>query len=183
MKSLSDFDDVHSHSCRGPRIITNLNVLETPTTAPGEAWYSAGIHPWDTVESPSQEVWSWLEAMAADPRVAAIGECGLDALRGAPLDTQEQLFRRQLELAASVGKPVIVHCVRAWHRLLAMHAPRRYGIPMIIHGFRGKPALARQLLDDGYDLSFGTHHNAESYDHCPTPRRHRETDTEKQIWQ
>lgn len=180
MKKLEDFTDIHSHVCRGPEVITNLELLEVPSTAIGEAWYSAGIHPWQTSGPITPQVWNWLEAMAADPRVAAIGECGLDGLRGAPLDIQEEIFRRHLEIAAQAGKPVIVHCVRAWHKLLGMHAPRAAGVPMVIHGFRGKAALARQLLAQGYHLSFGARYNPEAYEHCPTPLRHRETDTE--IW-
>ena len=56
---------------------------------------------------------------------------------------------------------------------------RRRGIvlpPWIVHGFRGGPALARQLLDAGFDLSFGLRYNKESFDITPTERRYRETD-------
>ncbi|MBR6482078.1 MAG: hydrolase TatD, partial [Bacteroidaceae bacterium] len=45
-----------------------------------------------------------------------------------------------------------------------------------VHGFRGGPKLAEQLLDAGMDISFGLHHNADSLRLTPEHRRHFETD-------
>ena len=49
----------------------------------------------------------------------------------------------------------------------------RHGLSTV---FAGGPALARQLLDAGFDLSFGLRYNKESFDITPTERRYRETD-------
>lgn len=176
MKALAEFTDIHSHSRRGPVILTNLPLMGVPDTAHGEAWYSVGIHPWETATVIGPDVWGWLERTAADARVAAIGECGLDALRGAPLGDQESLFLRQAKLAGRLEKPLIIHCVRAWHRLLALRKELPDTVPLIIHGFRGKPELARQLLDAGFSLSFGTKYNPATMALCPPQRLYRETD-------
>ena len=91
--------------------------------------------------------------MAADPRVVAVGEAGLDAVRGGDAAIQEDVFVRQALLAEKVEKPLVVHCVRRYGRILELHkaiSPRQL---WIIHGFRGKPELARQLSAAGIGIS------------------------------
>ncbi|MCM1453080.1 MAG: TatD family hydrolase [bacterium] len=113
-----------------------------------------GIHPWDAGGlTPAR--WEWLEDAARAPQTVAIGECGLDALRGPSLDEQEEVFAAQARIATELGKPLIIHCVRAWDRLLRLNKELRGHSTWIVHGFRGKEALGRQLLDAGLRLSFG----------------------------
>lgn len=181
MKALADYTNIHAHAVSGKGIITNLDFADEPNTTDPEARYSAGIHPWSTFSPLPPEVWQWLERMANHPCVVAIGECGLDALRGAAMPLQEEIFLRQAKIAAMTGKPLIVHCVRAWHRLLALRKLLPAEPHPIIHGFRGKSPLARQLLEAGFDLSFGRWFNSEAFEMTPPGRRFRETDTEKSV--
>lgn len=176
MKSLCDFKDIHSHSHRGPDVITNLPLLGIPDTTPGQAWYSAGIHPWETCAPISEDIWSWLQTVAADCRVAAIGECGLDTLKGGPMPVQESVFLRQAIIASQYQKPLIIHCARAWHRLLALRKELPDNVPLVIHGFRGKPQLAEQLLGAGFGLSFGSKYNINTISMCPPGMAYRESD-------
>lgn len=175
---LHRFADIHSHSRRGSDVITCLPLPAMPDTPPGEAWYSVGLHPWDIgryVEQPD-DIKRWIEAAAADERVVAIGECGLDSIHrpAAPDELQEQLLLWQADVAVAVGKPLILHCAGRWHRLLAL--ARRMPPGSVIHGFRGKADTARQLLRAGYDISFGLRYNEQAYDAVPPERRYRETD-------
>lgn len=147
------FDDIHIHRRTGARMLTSIGPDDEITTALGEAWYSVGIHPWDTAEAPDELTWSRLEALAADPRVAAIGECGLDALRGGDAELQEKIFLRQAELAERTGKFMVIHCVRRYGRLMELRKAFKPRQRWIIHGFRGKPELARQLIAAGFELS------------------------------
>lgn len=71
--TLADFDDIHTHGRRGPSMITNIGPDDTVDTAYGEAWYSVGIHPWDT-ENLTPGIFDRLRLLASDPRVVAIGE-------------------------------------------------------------------------------------------------------------
>ncbi len=176
---INTFADIHTHGHTAPDIVTNLRPREQPSGTPGSAWFSAGIHPWDTARQLSPQDWEWLGDLAYSPRVVAIGECGLDALAGAPLSEQQTVFLKHAELAAEVGKPLIIHCVRAWHILLALKDRMPDNVRRIIHGFRGKPQLARQLLDAGFDLSYGRRYNRESFLSTPSARRFRESDTDK----
>lgn len=171
--------DIHTHNLEAlpPAVISVSPGVELDPAR----LYSVGIHPWDT------DAWdgdySELERLAALPNVVAIGETGLDALRGAPLDRQEEIFRRHVEIAARVGKPLILHVVKAWGRLLEI-AREEKGRPRpaplgVVHGFRGKAELARQLLAAGMDISLGERFNAEAARVIPAERLHYETDCSK----
>jgi len=79
-------------------------------------------------------------------------------------------------LAEQHHRPMTLHVVRAFDVMLALRKRLRPRQRWTVHGFRGKPALARQLLDAGFDLSFGLHHNPDSLAITPPDRRHFETD-------
>ncbi|MGH2513450.1 MAG: TatD family hydrolase [Candidatus Limnocylindrales bacterium] len=75
-------------------------------------WLDAavGVHPHDSA-SVDDAAWAGIVELAADPRVRAIGETGLDTDRGfAPFDAQLTNLRRNLALALATGKPAILHC-------------------------------------------------------------------------
>lgn len=170
-KALARYTDIHTHGPAAPGVIRNLDVFEEPQ--PGYN-YSAGIHPW---ESDGEKALEWFDRMAVHPQVVAIGEAGLDKLRGAAPDIQTRLFVHQARRAEEVAKPLIIHCVRAYGELLGLRRLLKPSQPWIIHGFRGKAALARQLLDAGFCLSFGTQYNPEAYAITPPERLYHETDT------
>lgn len=152
---LHRFADIHTHGRTGPAMVCSIEPDESLEGDYGSAWYSVGIHPWSTVDAVPEELFGRLEAMVADSRVVAIGEAGLDALRGGPAERQEAVFMRQAAIAEKVEKPLVVHCVRRYGRLMELHkafAPRQL---WIVHGFRGKPELARQLAAAGIGISLG----------------------------
>ncbi len=175
--------DVHTHRPDAPAgtAIINLPVetLRNPSTFQPRSGclYSAGIHPWQTASSDELDgLFEGLECLLSHPAVVAIGECGLDRLRGGSLDVQAEVLRRHLVLAERYVRPVILHCVRAFDLLLQIKKAQPISVPLIVHGFRGRAALARQLLDAGFDLSFGRHYQEEAYQATPPCRRWRETD-------
>lgn len=70
---------------------------------------TAGIHPHHAAELGSEQRLE-LAALAAEPEVVAVGECGLDYFRDlAPRATQRAAFQSQLELAVQLAKPVFLH--------------------------------------------------------------------------
>ena len=152
---LHSFNDIHTHGRTGPGVVCSIEPDEPMDGVPGSAWYSVGIHPWSTGHEVPEELFARLEAMVADGRVVAVGEAGLDALRGGPAQRQEAVFMRQAAIAEKTGKPLVVHCVRRYGRLMELHkafAPRQL---WIVHGVRGKPELARQLSAAGIGISLG----------------------------
>jgi TatD DNase family protein len=87
-----------------------------------------------------------------------------------------EAFEAQVELAEELKKPLILHVVHAADTILGLHkvlGPRQ---PWIIHGFRGKPALAEQYLSQGLRLSFGEHFSPDALRICPQGTFFAETD-------
>lgn len=175
--------DFHTHHLDAPAGRAIINVPQAWILQPERfdprpgALYSAGIHPWWTADTDEVAcMLRQLPTLLQHPQVVALGECGLDALRGAPLEDQEATFCRQIALAEQAGLPVTLHVVRTFDRLLRLHKTLRPTTTWTVHGFRGKPALARQLLQAGLDLSFGARRNEETYRLTPPQRRHDETD-------
>ena len=174
MHKLCDFEDVHTHRLdAGPAAIVNL---PEGADVPEEGYFSAGVHPWNSGRPDTAELMEWAARVAEHPRVVAIGETGLDALRGAPMEEQERLFRAHAELSERVGKPLIIHAVRTLQRLIELRRELRPTQEWVIHGFRGKPQTAQSLLRAGFSLSYGARYNAESFALTPPGRRYRETD-------
>jgi TatD DNase family protein len=76
---------------------------------PGVLWSTAGVHPHHASDYTAESDAS-IRRLAAEGRVVAIGECGLDYFRNfSPRDAQLAAFRAQLEVAAETGLPVFLH--------------------------------------------------------------------------
>ena len=96
------------------------------------------------------------------------------------MEWQEEVFLQHIALSERLGKPLIVHCVKALDRLLRLRREQKPTMPWMLHGFRGKPQQLRSLLDAGFYIGFGFHHNAESLRLCPAERLLLETDDQSQ---
>ena len=126
---------------------------ETLTIAHREpgVWAALGIHPHQAAD-PDAERLDELRELLADERAVAVGETGLDFYRDyAPRDRQRELFARQLEVAADLGKPVVVHTRAADEETAAALA--RFDGTVILHCF-SSPELLPVALDRGYFVSF-----------------------------
>lgn len=116
-------------------------------------YFTSGYHPWWLEDNLSVSQLAVLEDLYTHNKdCLGIGECGLDALRGLTLERQEENFIMQLEVASRCGAPVIIHCVRAFDRLLRLARTHRK-TPWVVHGFVRNKMLARQVLDQGIHLS------------------------------
>ncbi|AYF72930.1 TatD family deoxyribonuclease [Nocardia yunnanensis] len=101
-----------------------------------------------------------LEALAADPRVVAVGETGLDyywpgKLDGcAGIEDQVEGFRWHIELAKRLGKPLMIHNREADHDLLAVLLDEGAPETVIFHCFSSDANMANACVEEGYVLSF-----------------------------
>ncbi len=173
MKPITDFSDIHTHR---PDAGKNAVIcLPRLAPVPVSGYYSAGIHPWDT-DTAAEADFIWLAKAAALDNVVAIGETGLDALRGAPLQVQEEIFRRHIDISEACRKPLIIHAVRTINRIIELCRDIRPQSRWIIHGFRGKPEQARQLLHAGIDISLGAKYNPRVPEIVPAGHLFHETD-------
>jgi TatD DNase family protein len=86
---------------------------------------------------------------------AAIGETGLDFYRNlAPRDQQLASFREQIELALTLGKPLIVHCRDAFDAVHGLLESSGAGPQSVLHCWTGGPRWTRRFLDLGVTFSF-----------------------------
>ncbi|GAB4279100.1 MAG: TatD family hydrolase [Methylomicrobium sp.] len=154
---LGAFIDIHSHreKSRNGTVIISIDMSEIASRGPRHGFYSVGIHPWFIGRQDCAESLLKIERAASDSRMLAVGECGLDTLTGIPLVEQEKIFAAQIELAERCGKPLLIHCVRAFNELLRIKTSLKPTQPWIIHGFNNKASIASRLLERGCYLSLG----------------------------
>ena len=112
---------------------------------------SLEFHPWHLPETVS----ALPETFDDLNNFTALGEIGLDRLRGPALSVQQQYLIMLLQLASDCRKPVIIHCVRAFPELFAIL--KNFSLPWAIHGFRGKVELLEEIWERGGIVSF--HHS------------------------
>lgn len=114
---------------------------------------AVGVHPHDA-RTFSPEVLGDLARLAADPRVVAIGEIGLDFYRNlSPREVQVHAFRELLALAREVGKPVIVHDREAHKEVLSAleaHARAPGFRGGVLHAYSGDLEMAQKAVSLGY---------------------------------
>lgn len=142
---------------------------------PERGYFSVGLHPWDSATASDAEM-DEIKRMAADPRVIAIGETGIDKLQGGDIDKQIELLRRHIEISERCKKPLILHVVKAFPEIIQLRRQLNPCQRWIIHGFRGKPELARELLRHGFDISVGRQFNPAAVAIIPSDRLFHETD-------
>ena len=139
-------------------------------------FYSIGIHPWHIPKDNIEKELSLIEKCALLPGVKAIGECGLDKLCETDFELQKKVFSFHISISEKTGKPLIIHCVKSFDEIIFFKKKSQPAQAWIIHGFRGKPQQAKQLIRQGFYLSFGSNYNEQSIQNIPIERIFFETD-------
>ncbi len=170
---LEDTDDPY-HSC-----ILDVYPLEFEVAKESfiRHAFSCGIHPWYSEDSENQLI--YLKEIVSDPRIVAIGEAGLDKLKGPSYDIQIPVFKEHITLSEKLKKPLIIHCVKAWEELIRISQECNHTQPWIIHGYRGKPELTKRLINEGFMFSVGEDINVESMEIIPVESLFCETDEDE----
>lgn len=167
--------DIHTHH-PAPQPGAVISVVYDEFNPIEGQWYSVGIHPWNTSSMPTASQWADFKIIAAHPSVVAIGECGIDLLKGAPLFKQMIIFRKQIEISEDLKKPLILHDVKAHDVITGLKRELDITQKWLVHGFRYKPTVAKMLTDVGIYLSFGEKYNPESLKMVPREMLLAETD-------
>ena len=142
------------HACVEPGEIPGIRALADRFP---EMRYGVGVHPLDTEHWAADTVSVLAEAAAADDRVVAIGELGLDLFRATNLDEQLAMLVPQLDLAEQLDLPVIIHCRDAAEPMLQLLEQRRAAgrcIKGVMHCWGGTPAEMEAFLGYGLYISF-----------------------------
>lgn len=126
---------------------------------------ATGVHPHDAAAATDADL-DALEKLAQHPKVAVVGEIGLDFYRNlSPRDRQMEVLRRQLETAGRVSKPVAIHARDAHDEMLPMLTTWSQemggrlpdGRPLgIMHYFSADAELARGYVGLGFVISIHT---------------------------
>lgn len=150
--------DFHTHDLTASNAVISLDVhaVDKFVAEHPDCPISAGIHPWSSGCEIDFEI---LERVVSLPQVVAIGETGLDKLRGAGMARQIDLFRYHVRLSESLRKPLVIHCVKAWDILVRLKREVKPVCHWGIHGFRGNDVLACQLIKEGFFISLGEYFN------------------------
>lgn len=141
--------NIHTHvSTREAIEIVNTtgNQAEFPT-------FSLGIHPWDSEKSTLKIV--ELSGKLNTTGCIALGEIGLDKLKGPSMEIQLAVFKEQIALSEKLELPVIIHCVRAWNELVLVKKALNPKQIWIFHGFT-KTTLLKNVLENGLYISIGS---------------------------
>jgi len=122
-------------------------------TAHDELYATVGVHPHDAARFDDAD-WPRLCALFTHAKVRGVGETGLDYFYDfSPRERQQALFRRQLELAGDVGRPVVIHIRDAYDDAFALIA--EVGLPAggVVHCFTGGPTECERALALGLFVS------------------------------
>jgi TatD DNase family protein len=148
-------------------ICRQFNALPESGQSLPRLYASAGIYPHNTHEA-DEPALAKLDALLSQPEVIACGEIGLDYYhQGAPHETQQRIFIRQMEIAATRKRPILIHCrpkdgplekgeTLCWDDTLALLSEHwgRTGLGGILHCFSGDWEHAAKAMDLGFLISF-----------------------------
>lgn len=105
--------------------------------------------------------YDYYKKLAANTKVVAIGECGLDYYRIKNQELivkQKNVFRKQIELSREIKKSLMIHCRNAFADLVLLLNAKRSTLnaqPGLVHFFSGTKDDAKKLMDLGFSFSFG----------------------------
>ena len=114
-----------------------------------------GYHP-HYAKDVTEDDLSLLKKLAASDSVVAVGETGLDFhYNFSKQDAQKHIFRAQLNIAAELNKPVILHTRNAFDESMAILEEFTGKLKdVVVHCYSGTPQQTQLLLDRGYHISF-----------------------------
>lgn len=149
------FFNLHTH-----KFTNNASVFELVNQYPWEfdatiPHFSIGIHPWYINKERFESDLKTIEEKLQIEECLALGECGLDKRIEVPMTFQIHVFEKQIALAEKYQKPLLLHLVGAIDELIEIKKRLNISVPIIIHGYSKNKQLAKQLIANGFYLSFG----------------------------
>lgn len=120
-------------------------------------FFTAGLHPWHAEKLSKEEIQNRLEQLVHSKSIIAIGETGIDKLKGPDLDIQLDVFKQHINIAEKYNLPLIVHSVKAHNEILKLKIDLKSKIPWVIHHFNGGKQMALDFIKNGFNLSVSHH--------------------------
>lgn len=139
-------------------VIQSLFLQDTLTTpSSGKIFYTAGLHPWHADQLSLYQIEKKLEKLIHEKKIIAIGEAGLDKLKGAKWETQFQVFKKHIEISEKFQLPLVIHSVKAHNEILKFKKDTKATSNWVIHNFTGSKQMAMVFIDHDFYLSIGHH--------------------------
>jgi len=139
----------HSHFSS----LQNVSIInESDSKVEESDFYSVGIHPWQSAQY--EDNFLLIREKAKNKKCLAIGEIGLDKLKGPVISIQLKSFEEQIKLSEEIGLPVILHCVKAWNEIQEVKKKLQPKQPWIYHGFN-KVGILESVLNSEVIVSLG----------------------------
>jgi TatD DNase family protein len=146
--------DLHTHlPPKEDHVIAVCNLMLQDAPDDPQHLFTAGLHPWYADQLSLDLLSELLDRCEANPDFVAFGETGLDKACSIPMKIQMDVFDLHLRKAGQHGKPLIIHCVRAWEELIEIAANNP--VIKILHGYNGSEQLTGRLLQSGFHFSIG----------------------------
>ncbi len=143
------------HSCVEPSEFLGIQALANRFP---EISFAIGLHPLDAHKWTSQTANEIESAASSSEKVVAIGEMGLDFFKANNCEQQRMVLQKQLEIAARLNLPVIIHCREAALELkqILQDFIEHYGekVRGVMHCWGGTPEETQWFLDLGFYVSF-----------------------------
>jgi TatD DNase family protein len=137
--------------------VSNTVEIRNPDAfGKGPPKFSLGLHPWFLTKENFDFDFNKIIQLIDNQQVVMIGECGLDKLKGEDLAFQTDAFAAQTRLAESYGKPVVIHCVKAYNKLIVLKKKLKPKVPWVVHGFNQNEQILKELLKNDFFISVGT---------------------------
>jgi len=148
-------DNNVTHALTISTTLKSFPAVRAVAEAHANMWCSAGVHPDEQVDDHEPSVEELL-AMAAHPKVVAIGETGLDYFRlQEPLDWQRERFRIHIRAAKACQKPLVIHTRNSHEdtlRLMREEGAAEAG--GVMHCFTETQAVAEAAMEMNFYISF-----------------------------
>lgn len=115
-----------------------------------------GWHPVDAIDCTQQDL-EWIEQLASHPKIVGIGETGLDYYWDkSPKDVQQELFRKQIQLAQKINLPIIIHNRDATGDVVQiLREENAASVGGVMHCFSGSVETARECIAMNFMISLG----------------------------
>jgi TatD DNase family protein len=142
------FINIHTHQFHNQ----GIEIINKEDNSLVEGYFSYGIHAWNS-EKWNKLMSQFLEEINSNTCIA-IGEIGLDKLKGPSIQEQIKVFKAQISISEHIHLPVIIHCVKAWNELKQLKQELKPQQPWIYHGIE-KASIIDDVLQSGMFVSFG----------------------------
>lgn len=135
--------------------LETIDELLTAADTYSQIYVGIGLHPHEAKHW-NEESANKIRQAAKHPKVVAIGECGLDFYYNySEKETQIEVFRKQIQLAVELDKPLIVHTRDAWEETFELLECEGKGkLRGVFHCFTGNAAHLPKIYELGFYVSF-----------------------------